>query len=62
MLCERGPDAIVLRASSEGAHVIAFRGSPIDEPIVRDEPFVMTEPDAIRRAYADYKSGRLGTA
>jgi len=38
---------------------LLFAGPVIDEPVVAHGPFVMNTMDEIRRAYADYQSGRF---
>jgi redox-sensitive bicupin YhaK (pirin superfamily) len=32
---------------------------PIGEPVFSEGPFVMTTPEEIREAFADYRSGRF---
>jgi len=50
---------VVLEAS-DGASVLVLSGEPIDEPVVGYGPFVMNSKEDIRRALADFSSGRFG--
>jgi quercetin 2,3-dioxygenase len=54
-------DGGALRVTGEGGMVrfLVIAGKPIKEPIVKYGPFVMNTPDEIRRAIADYQSGRF---
>jgi quercetin 2,3-dioxygenase len=40
-------------------HALLFAAPVIDEPVVAHGPFVMNTMDEVRRAYADYQSGRF---
>ena len=40
--------------------ILLLSGAPIDEPVVGYGPFVMNTDDEIRRAIADYRSGKMG--
>ena len=40
-------------------HALFFAAPVIDEPVVAHGPFVMNTMDEVRRAYADYQSGRF---
>lgn len=55
----RRGDEVTLEAASD-ATVFVLNGQPINEPIVGYGPFVMNTPEQIRRAFADYSSGRMG--
>ncbi|MGH8651277.1 MAG: pirin family protein [Gammaproteobacteria bacterium] len=46
--------------SAKSATTLLLSGEPIDEPIVGSGPFVMNTPEEIRRAMADYQSGKMG--
>jgi redox-sensitive bicupin YhaK (pirin superfamily) len=43
------------------ATLLVLAGEPIDEPIVGAGPFVMNTQEEIAQAYADYRSGKMGT-
>jgi redox-sensitive bicupin YhaK (pirin superfamily) len=58
LLDQRGGD-VTLEATSD-ATVLILSGEPIDEPIVMHGPFVMNTADEIRRAIADFQSGKFG--
>ncbi|MBR1187983.1 pirin family protein [Bradyrhizobium sp. AUGA SZCCT0160] len=58
LLDQRGGD-VTLEATSD-ATVLILSGEPIDEPVVMYGPFVMNTEDEIRRAIADFQSGRFG--
>lgn len=49
-----------LLAKGEGRFLL-MAGAPIGEPVSRRGPFVMNTDAEIEQAYADYRSGRLGT-
>ena len=59
VLYKRGGNNINLY-SQEGAEVFVMGGQPLNEPVFAYGPFVMNNEDQIRRAYADYASGRMG--
>jgi redox-sensitive bicupin YhaK (pirin superfamily) len=40
-------------------HALLFAAPVIDEPVAAHGPFVMNTMDEVRRAYADYQSGRF---
>ncbi len=42
------------------ARFLLIAGQPLDEPIVRQGPFVMNTQAEINRAILDYQSGALG--
>jgi len=50
-------DAVKL--SGGPGRVLLAAGKPLNEPVARYGPFVMNTPDEIRRAIADYQSGRF---
>jgi quercetin 2,3-dioxygenase len=56
---ERGGDRIAVEAA-EDSRALVLSGEPIDEPVVAYGPFVMNTREEIRRAVADFQSGRLG--
>jgi redox-sensitive bicupin YhaK (pirin superfamily) len=45
---------------ADAATALLLSGEPIGEPVVGQGPFVMNRPEEIRRAIADYQSGRMG--
>ena len=49
-----------VKAGADGARLILLAARPIGEPVVQYGPFVMNTQDEIRRAIADYQSGRFG--
>jgi redox-sensitive bicupin YhaK (pirin superfamily) len=42
------------------SHVALFLGTPLDEPIVQQGPFVMTNQADILKAIDDYQTGKMG--
>ena len=67
---QQAADAEMVLLSTEGAGVtvradghttlLVLSGTPIDEPIVGQGPFVMNSKEEIRAAVMDYKYGRFG--
>lgn len=56
---EREGDSLAFEAQ-EDTTLLFLNGAPIDEPVVGYGPFVMNTEAEIRRAIADYQSGRMG--
>ncbi len=55
-------DGQVVELETEApATLLLLTGEPIDEPIAGYGPFVMNTEMEIRRAIADYRSGRFGS-
>jgi redox-sensitive bicupin YhaK (pirin superfamily) len=55
-----GPgDGVVLRGTEGGGRALLIAGRPLREPVARGGPFVMNTQEELRRAYEDYRSGRL---
>jgi redox-sensitive bicupin YhaK (pirin superfamily) len=46
--------------SANGVTALLLSGEPIDESIVEQGPFVMSSPQEIRQAIADYQNGKMG--
>ncbi len=61
ILFNRDGDRVVLRARDDApAEFLLIGGRPINEPIARYGPFVMTSEAEIIRAIRDYQDGRMG--
>jgi hypothetical protein len=61
---ERDGDEIRIEAPVENrseARVLLIGGQPLNEPIARYGPFVMNTQEEIRKAFEDYRSGRMGS-
>jgi redox-sensitive bicupin YhaK (pirin superfamily) len=58
-LLERTGDQIQL-AAIEDSRLLLLTGEVIDEPTVGLGPFVLNSQQEIKRAYLDYKAGRMG--
>jgi redox-sensitive bicupin YhaK (pirin superfamily) len=58
-LLDRTGGEVTLEAESD-VSLLILSGEPIDEPVVMHGPFVMNTADEIRRAMADFQSGRFG--
>ncbi len=48
-------------ACDQDARLLFLAGQPIDEPVVAQGPFVMNTREEILQAYADFRSGRMGS-
>jgi quercetin 2,3-dioxygenase len=59
VLLDRKGGEIAVEASGD-ASLLILSGEPIDEPVVMHGPFVMNTADEIRRAMADFQSGKFG--
>jgi redox-sensitive bicupin YhaK (pirin superfamily) len=52
-------DVVVASADAATGRMLLLAGRPIGEPVARGGPFVMNTDDEIRRAWDDYRAGRL---
>ncbi len=59
VLLDRAGSEVAIEANSD-ATLLLLSGKPIDEPIVGYGPFVMNDEAGIRKAIADFNSGRFG--
>ncbi len=59
-LFAREGDAITLRARAD-TQALLLAGSPIDEPIAAQGPFVMNTRQEIQQAMDDYRRGKMGS-
>jgi redox-sensitive bicupin YhaK (pirin superfamily) len=59
ILLDRKGDGVRIDADSD-AVLLILSGEPIDEPVFGYGPFVMNNEGEIRKAIADYQSGRMG--
>ncbi len=60
VLFDRKGDRIALESRTE-ARILLLGGEPIDEPVFGYGPFVMNTEDEIRKAFADYEQGKMGS-
>ena len=51
---------VTVRATSGGARLLLFSGTPIHERVVQRGPFVMNTEEEIEQAFADFRAGRFG--
>jgi redox-sensitive bicupin YhaK (pirin superfamily) len=56
----RADTAAVLENGSDVSELLLLQGRPINEPVVKYGPFVMSSSDEIRQAYLDYQRTRFG--
>jgi redox-sensitive bicupin YhaK (pirin superfamily) len=54
-----GPGETATARTDEGGRMLLVAARPIGEPVARSGPFVMNTDDELRKAWADYRSGRL---
>ncbi|WP_407646778.1 pirin family protein [Fluctibacter halophilus] len=54
------PDSVTLQAGAQGAGVLVFTGSPLNEPVAHMGPFVMNTEQELRQAVMDYQAGKFG--
>jgi redox-sensitive bicupin YhaK (pirin superfamily) len=59
VLLDRKGESVRVDADSD-ASLLILSGEPIDEPVFGYGPFVMNNEAEIRKAIADYQSGRMG--
>jgi redox-sensitive bicupin YhaK (pirin superfamily) len=59
VLLNRKGEGVRIDADSD-ATLLILSGEPIDEPVFGYGPFVMNNEGEIRKAIADYQSGRMG--
>ena len=55
-----GDGEVALTADGDGLSVLILAGRPLNEPIARYGPFVMSSPQEIHDAIDDYRTGRMG--
>lgn len=54
---DEGGANLTLTAGGTEARALVITGRPLNEPVVRDGPFVMNTEDEIRQAFTDYQAG-----
>jgi len=59
-LVETSPGEAIEIEMAPGSLIVFGHAEPINEPVIAYGPFVMTTPDEIRQAFADYQAGRFG--
>lgn len=55
----REGDRLAIKAEQD-ASLLVLAGTPINEPVVGQGPFVMNSTEEIRQAFLDYREGRMG--
>jgi len=59
-LLARAGDRLSITCDSDaGGRALVLAGRPLNEPVARRGPFVMSTEDELRQAFEDYRSGRL---
>jgi quercetin 2,3-dioxygenase len=54
------PQSVRLEAGSDGFEALFLAGMPLNEPVARYGPFVMTTARELQKAFDDYRSGNFG--
>ena len=52
--------AVAIAAGPDEVELLLLQGKPIGEPVAQHGPFVMTTPQEIQQAFADYRATRFG--
>ncbi|XP_013783341.1 pirin-like protein [Limulus polyphemus] len=60
VLTQEGSVFLMKAEENEECNVLLVAGQPLDEPVVRYGPFVMTTDEEIQQAIEDYRNGKLG--
>jgi redox-sensitive bicupin YhaK (pirin superfamily) len=55
----RSGDRLVATCDAQSGRMLVLAGRPLNEPVARRGPFVMSTDEEIRQAFDDYRSGRL---
>jgi redox-sensitive bicupin YhaK (pirin superfamily) len=55
----RGGDRLTATCDGQSGRMLVLAGRPLNEPVARRGPFVMSTDEELREAYEDYRSGRL---
>lgn len=55
-----GSQEVELKATTPPAHVLVMSGAALNEPMVADGPFIMTDAAGIRAAVQRYRAGDMG--
>lgn len=55
----RGGDRLTATCDAQSGRMLVLAGRPLNEPVARRGPFVMSTDEELREAYEDYRSGRL---
>ncbi|SNV54339.1 pirin family protein [Veillonella rodentium] len=53
-------DCFEVEAGDEGLELFVLSGEPINEPVVKHGPFVMTDSTELLLAFGEYKQGKFG--
>lgn len=56
----RGGDRLSATCDAQSGRMLVLAGRPLNEPVARRGPFVMSTEEELRQAFDDYRSGRLG--
>jgi len=55
----RDGERLTATCDAQSGRMLVLAGRPLNEPVARRGPFVMSTDDELRQAYEDYRSGRL---
>jgi len=55
----RDGDRLTATCDAQSGRMLVLAGRPLNEPVARRGPFVMSTDEELRQAYEDYRTGRL---
>jgi len=59
-LIPQAPQTLALQGGEGGFEALVLAGVPLNEPVARYGPFVMSDVNELQQAFDDYREGRFG--